>query len=100
MKIWIGERREPVLVSWRYDTDTKGRTMTTCYVRLLGVKDDSDSARDVEWWGRAHQHKIDTFSKETGRKLSLKRALEQSGFTRVERGQVWENYLTRGGSIF
>lgn len=32
------------------------------------------------------------FSKDTGRKVSLKRALEDGPFTKEERAAVWEDY--------
>lgn len=38
-------------------------------------------------------HKNDTFDKEIGRKLSLKRALEEAvTVSKAERTQIWENY--------
>lgn len=42
--------------------------------------------------GEAQCSKKDMFSKETGRKVSLKRALESSSFTKEERAAVWEDY--------
>jgi len=37
------------------------------------------------------------FVKEVGRKLSLRRALELSGFDRDKRRQVWSSYFNRIG---
>lgn len=42
--------------------------------------------------GEAECSKKDMFSKDTGRKVSLKRALEDVPFTKEQRAAVWEDY--------
>lgn len=42
--------------------------------------------------GEAECSKKDMFSKDTGRKVSLKRALETGPFTKEQRAAVWEDY--------
>lgn len=44
--------------------------------------------------GMAFCSEGDTFEKETGRKIALKRALEQSDLDKETRGNFWEEYRT------
>jgi len=46
--------------------------------------------------GYSRCHPKDNFCKETGRQLSLKKALEDAEFSKEDRKTVWENYRTWG----
>ncbi len=50
-------------------------------------------------WGdsRLHPSDFDKFNKETGRKISLARAMEGLGWDRETRTRVWKAYFARKG---
>jgi len=50
--------------------------------------------------GYARCHPDDNFCKETGRQLSLKKALEDGQFTKESRKQFWDVYKTWGKERF
>ncbi len=62
-------------------------TRTICWI-MLG--DDTPL-----WTGCSRLHPNDNYCKETGRKLSLARALQASGFAREERKLFWAAYRYR-----
>lgn len=67
------------------DRFSEGKEGTTCLLEHGGQV----------FSGHSHVGKGDTFCKETGRKVSLKRALKEAGLSRYERGRVWEAYFSR-----
>lgn len=66
---------------------------TFCRVRVRM----EDGSRPVVGEGKAELHWMDAgkFCKETGRKLSLARALKAAGFNKEERTTAWEAYRSR-----
>lgn len=44
-------------------------------------------------------HPNDNFNKNTGRKIALKRALEQRGFDREDRTKFWQAYFAARGKV-
>jgi hypothetical protein len=69
------------------------RAVTYCTI----VDDELTTEREtaVIGRGRAIVHPNDNFNKETGRKLSLRRALKDAGFSHSERTVIWLQYLMR-----
>jgi hypothetical protein len=52
-------------------------------------------SKGKEVTGKSICSKKDLFQKETGRKIALKRALEQLSLTKEERKRVWDDYRNR-----
>lgn len=65
----------------------QAKAMTVCYLSI--------GEPTVDWISFALCSKKDNFCKETGRKVSLARALQAAGLTYGERKQIWEAYFNR-----
>lgn len=63
--------------------------MTECLITEVGNRD------TVIGVGSACCSLKDSFVKESGRKVSLTRALFNGGFNRIERTVIWKSYLNR-----
>jgi hypothetical protein len=64
------------------------------------ILDYNDAAKPVTIaLGRSVCHKLDNFSRETGRKLALAKALNVSGLSKKERQLIWLTYLNRNTKI-
>ena len=75
---------KPFRLSFKYDKDKKGR--------LIGTKVSVDTGTEV-LSAQSKCHKGDTFDKETGRKVALKKAFSTAiAVTREERKEFWKNY--------
>lgn len=79
-----------IQVYFYHGTDKKGRKYTKCTIRK-----DIGSSVTSEVVGIAVTSKEDRFVKEYGRKLSLKRALLNCTFNKMDRQLIWETYLNR-----
>jgi hypothetical protein len=63
---------------------------------LASIESADENDENFECYeGYAQLHPSDNFCKETGRKLALARALENSGWRRAERQVVWLEYFGR-----
>lgn len=69
-------------IRWKYDART-----TRCIIQKRGD--------DISFIGVAECSINDMFVKETGRKLSLARALKETDLSKEERRTIWETYLNR-----
>ncbi len=67
-------------------------------------KDSEDLSPDAKLGfvsiGYARCHPNDNFSKETGRQMSLKKALDDGDFTKEARTVFWDNYKNWGKERF
>jgi hypothetical protein len=72
-----------------FHLDTAG---TSCFIEST---EDDIGKRRIHSGGEAMLHPLDTnsYCKETGRKLSLTRALHNLGASREERAQFWNAYF-------
>lgn len=89
-------------VSWEHhsqpeendgDPDT-GERSTVCFITWLR-KNGKSSGHGYA--GEAWCHPKDQYHKETGRKLSLGKALQRMKMPKKDRTRVWELYLSRSG---
>ena len=96
MKVTLGNRR--FLIDWSHAHFTP-RSLpggievagsTTCIITPEDEQEDAIGILGVAWCSTQ-----DIFEKETGRKVSLTRALERWGLARTERAQIWEAYHGR-----
>ncbi len=78
-------------ISFHHDRD---ENVTTCKLFFLNEDGSIDQIAD-SCRGYSYCHASDQFNKETGRKVSLERALDDGRFTREERREVWQNYFRR-----
>ena len=88
MKIPLGDDYS-VFVSFRYDS---GATRANIEIHnidgpLVGVTD------------FAHTHPNDNFSKKTGRKIALARALKKTWLNKEQRAKVWNGLIERGMKV-
>lgn len=65
----------------------EARPVTRCFLQTLNP--------EKQFEGEAVTHPNDKFLKETGRKLSLARALKESGLGYEQRKEVWNVYFSR-----
>jgi hypothetical protein len=73
---------------WRYAHPKWGVTYTECVIQ--------PNAASIECYVRvARCCELDQFNKETGRKLSLARAMKRAGLSKADRACVWSAYLNR-----
>lgn len=82
--LWIQTEEGKIGLSWEHDVE-RGRC--TCTV--------ANEAEDPLGFGLALCSKHDQYKKETGRKVSLTKALQDSEFGYDLRKQVWEGYRAR-----
>lgn len=69
-----------------------GKRYTECFI----IKFNKKNKEEVVGYGLAKTHSLDNFCKNTGRKISLTKALEDFG--KEFRAQVWTSYFAmRGG---
>jgi len=81
MKVEIKEKN--YFINWKHLTDGNNKG-TICSIILGDL---------VIAEGKTKLSLKDIFDKKIGRKLSLKRALKDGGFSREERKKVWRSYL-------
>lgn len=99
MKIQINSQKSFWIV-WRYETlfseyPEVGRSVRT----ICSITDDSiQGSPYVVATGSAMCSSNDQFVKETGRKISLDRAIRQLKLPKIERTIVWNTYLKRKNS--
>ncbi len=86
MKVTIGDKTYKI--AFEHQNYKALRRHTACHIFR-----DEPAALIAE--GLTSVHKNDTYCKETGRKLSLARALANAGFTREERKLFWAVYRYR-----
>lgn len=67
----------------------KGRT--ECFLRVH----DEETGYCFEYFGVAYTHPADHYNKETGRKLSLERAIESARFTPAQAREIMAGYYSR-----
>lgn len=81
-----------VLLTWRHHVPTmiRGRETESTVCFLLDPE-----TKNVVSKGDAILAPQDNYSKSTGRKYSLKRALQNLELTKEARKAVWESYLSR-----
>jgi hypothetical protein len=84
-------------VRWQYGLAGNGvcvRRLTECRISR-----DGNTAREEDYVGFAECSPTDHFCKETGRKVSMTRALKQAtralGWRDTDRRIVWETYFAR-----
>jgi len=65
---------------------------TVCKLHA-GTCEGSSESDDFYGVGVARLNPNDSFCKRTGRKIALGRAMDEAGFTRVERGLIWNAYF-------
>lgn len=65
--------------------------VTMCYLEIIDVR----NGANYVFGGYALCNSKDQFNKETGRKLSLKRALEMSNIDKPHRRAIWLKYHSR-----
>lgn len=75
-------------------TEDSPKALTTCSIWSLG-DDGKVTAADPLGEGNAFCAPEDPFRKEFGRKLSLTRALQATGWPKATRQMVWDAYLNR-----
>jgi hypothetical protein len=88
-RMWFHYTRVPIGMG-----PAAGRVFTkhvTCFIAR------GDEPHELAFHGRASLHPNDygRFSKETGRKLALARALANAEFTKNERSAFWAAYINR-----
>jgi hypothetical protein len=81
MKFKLNTGRD-VFVRWKYDDEG----VTVCKIEL------SSDVDNILLLGTAKLAECDHFNKDTGRKVSMSRALKKYPFTKEERSQFWEAY--------
>jgi len=91
-------------VTWRYKTEVGvnegGNTMNSNIVTdcIISVKTGSgEKDWEVLNMGRSKCHEEDRFEKDRGRKISLKRAMDNPMFHKEDRKIIWESYINRKG---
>lgn len=94
MNFWLGDRY--IRLSFEYP---KQSAVTMCYLRIEIPQDDQLIPVGL-FSGYALCSSKDKFSKETGRKLALRRALEMVGFDKNERSYIWNLYHLRGETSY
>ncbi len=83
MHVTIGDRTYSVI--WRYDIQKRKKRVVSCWVRL---------GEEILAEGKTKCYKGDCFSKNTGRKISLSRALHAiDNFGKDVRTQFWDAYV-------
>ena len=73
-------------ITWQHDIHSSGG-QTICYIE--------DKEAKTTFFASAFCSENDQYCKETGRKISLTRALKQTNFDKGQRKEVWETYLNR-----
>lgn len=53
----------------------------------------------LSYTGAAYCSKTDQFSKETGRRVALTKALQETRFTKLDRAVVWAAYFARAKGV-
>lgn len=79
------------VVDWKHNNQCKNAELqsssTVCFISVVEDKQKVGKAS-----GTAKMSQNDNYCRETGRKVSLKRALKELGATKAERTQFWESY--------
>ena len=95
MIVHIGSDVYEVVFSYHESFDTLGHHNRYTFCDLYKNRPKEDKKFESTFHGSAMCAEHDQFVKETGRKISLTRALRESGFTRDERVVFWHTYLNR-----
>lgn len=90
MKLQLGANT--YFVRWHHgvEADKRARKITECRIYMCG----EDKVEIEVAYGKATTHQLDAFVKNTGRKISLTVALEDSKFSKEERGLIWNTYFS------
>ena len=94
MKVNLYGRNATYDVYWKHDPNSHydGKRLTVCNINQYT----SEKGKMIEVGGGCAQcSRSDQYCKETGRKVSLAKALKAIKFTRGERAEFWKAYFNR-----
>lgn len=78
--------KNPYWLYFKYTTNSKGNRITECFIN----QDKTEIAT-----GRSSCSSKDLFTKQKGKRIALKKALEILGLNKQERGDFWFDYLNQ-----
>lgn len=70
-------------------------TRRTTWAKLFIIEEDGNKF-DTALYAIAECSELDTYNKETGRKIALSRLIKQMNLTKKEREYIWAVYFNRG----